>query len=271
MVVPGRVMVLVEEALLGYAVYVFAFRFMPGLEFGDYKLLHFILGSIFVVLWFLVQICLIRASLTDPGYVSEKFAHENLERGEKYLESISQERKHNGDMRRCNKCKKPKPDRAHHCSICKQCVLKMDHHCPFINNCVGFKNYKYFFIFVFWTLCFCFFMIACMAYDGYHIYRHHRYDYFEISAAALCAIVALLLLILFANHVKFVYLNLTTIEHVEKKVVPMKHQYNLGFRRNFVEIFGSNPLLWLLPIWTSHGDGITFQLQAEASTLLIHT
>ena len=23
-----------------------------------------------------------------------------------------------------------------------------DHHCPFINNCLGFKNYKYFLIFI---------------------------------------------------------------------------------------------------------------------------
>jgi len=273
MVVPGRVMVVVEQLLLGYAVYVFAFRFLPGVDFGHYELLQILLGAIFIGLFIMVEVCFIRASMANPGYTYDKFTQEYEDKGEKHLESITTERKNNGEMRRCNKCKKAKPDRAHHCSICNRCILKMDHHCPFINNCVGFYNYKYFFIFISWALCFCFFVIACMAYDGYHIYEqgHPKYDYFEIAAGILCAIVAFLLLILFANHVKFIVNNLTTIEHVEKKVMVKKHPYNLGFRRNFVEVFGSNPFLWPFPVWTSLGDGITYSVQAETSSLLIHT
>jgi palmitoyltransferase ZDHHC2/15/20 len=29
----------------------------------------------------------------------------------------------------CQKCKRYKPERAHHCSACGCCILKMDHHC----------------------------------------------------------------------------------------------------------------------------------------------
>jgi palmitoyltransferase len=32
-------------------------------------------------------------------------------------------------QRYCRKCKRIKPQRAHHCRKCGQCVLKMDHHC----------------------------------------------------------------------------------------------------------------------------------------------
>ncbi|ORD99197.1 ZDH18 [Hepatospora eriocheir] len=42
---------------------------------------------------------------------------------------------------KCNKCKRPKPPRAHHCSECNKCYLKYDHHCYYFNSCIGFHNY----------------------------------------------------------------------------------------------------------------------------------
>ena len=79
-------------------------------------------------------------------------------------------------VRYCPRCRLIKPDRCHHCSLCNRCVLKMDHHCPWyplclsschcichyvcctlcrINNCVGFSNYKFFFLFLFYTMVLC--------------------------------------------------------------------------------------------------------------------
>ncbi|KAJ3184661.1 hypothetical protein HDU87_004064 [Geranomyces variabilis] len=51
-------------------------------------------------------------------------------------------------QRICKKCRRAKPDRAHHCSVCKRCILKMDHHCPWIHNCVGHNNHRYFYLFL---------------------------------------------------------------------------------------------------------------------------
>eukprot|EP00475_Leptophrys_vorax_P003290 TRINITY_DN11928_c0_g1_i1.p1 TRINITY_DN11928_c0_g1~~TRINITY_DN11928_c0_g1_i1.p1 ORF type:complete len:244 (+),score=5.70 TRINITY_DN11928_c0_g1_i1:60-734(+) len=51
-------------------------------------------------------------------------------------------------VRWCDKCENVKPPMTHHCHICERCVLKMDHHCPWMHNCIGFRNYRFFFLFL---------------------------------------------------------------------------------------------------------------------------
>uniref|UniRef100_A0A452IA23 Palmitoyltransferase n=1 Tax=Gopherus agassizii TaxID=38772 RepID=A0A452IA23_9SAUR len=66
----------------------------------------------------------------------------------------------NGAIRFCDRCQLIKPDRCHHCSVCAMCVLKMDHHCPWVNNCVGFSNYKFFLLFLMYSLLYCMYIAA---------------------------------------------------------------------------------------------------------------
>ena len=35
-----------------------------------------------------------------------------------------------------------------HCNTCGHCVEYFDHHCPYINNCLGYRNHKYFLVFI---------------------------------------------------------------------------------------------------------------------------
>ncbi|ETW42463.1 hypothetical protein PFNF135_03125 [Plasmodium falciparum NF135/5.C10] len=56
-----------------------------------------------------------------------------------------------GELRYCIHEKKYKPDRSHYCRAIEKNVLKMDHYCPWVANCVGFYNYKFFLLSLFYA------------------------------------------------------------------------------------------------------------------------
>jgi hypothetical protein len=55
------------------------------------------------------------------------------------------------DYRFCIVCAKFKPERSHHCRQTGKCVLKMDHFCNWLSNCIGYKNYKFFLVFILYS------------------------------------------------------------------------------------------------------------------------
>ncbi|KAM6197951.1 palmitoyltransferase ZDHHC15-like [Sarcoramphus papa] len=99
---------------------------------------------------------------------ADKERYENEERPEvqrQILAEIARKlpvytRTGNGGIRFCDRCQLIKPDRCHHCSVCAICMLKMDHHCPWVNNCIGFSNYKFFLLFLAYSLLYCLYIAA---------------------------------------------------------------------------------------------------------------
>ncbi|XP_013186176.1 palmitoyltransferase ZDHHC15B isoform X2 [Amyelois transitella] len=174
-----------------------------------------------------------------------------------------------GSVRYCNRCVLVKPDRAHHCSICSRCVLKMDHHCPWVNNCVCYHNYKFFMLFLGYALVYCIFIMGtCLPY----FIKFWKGDFGGAAATGRYHIVfaffvslmfAISLGSLFGYHCYLVMNNRTTLEAFR---APMfrggadKNGFSLGAYNNFKEVFGNSPNLWMVPVFTSFGDGIVYPL-----------
>uniref|UniRef100_A0A8D8RGW3 Palmitoyltransferase n=1 Tax=Cacopsylla melanoneura TaxID=428564 RepID=A0A8D8RGW3_9HEMI len=176
-----------------------------------------------------------------------------------------------GSARFCDKCYQIKSDRSHHCSVCGKCVLKMDHHCPWVNNCVSFTNYKYFVLFLGYALLYCIYC-ALSSLPSFLQYWEgslmHSIKFHILFLCFVSAMFSLSLVALFGYHLYLVAQNKTTLEAIRAPIFsygPDKRGFHLGVRRNFVEIFGENKWLWLLPVQTYLGDGIRFPVRGSNS------
>lgn len=202
----------------------------------------------------------VRAMFTDPGQIpkvkewdipsdddqesSDSSKHKLLEKTKK------------GYTRSCNRCQQKKPDRTHHCRQCDRCNLKMDHHCNWIANCVGYYNYKFFFLMVFYG------SISLGLFIGTFWECVVVVLNDEDSSTDMCFIVVLVysLIIMLGIavigfcwfHFWLISKNFTTIEYCEKKRkdVPGYTKSPFGLEstyKNFQECLGENPLLWIFP------------------------
>lgn len=181
------------------------------------------------------------------------------------------ESRYDGTVRFCKRCNVFKPDRTHHCRQCGMCVLRMDHHCPWFTICIGLRNHKYFiqFLWYVWVLCMCADIVATPSL--YRFFRDQLYyeKKIEINLVFFTLIAALFVLIIsvFGTYTTMLAVeNRTTIESME--VVPYRTSlpasewryrhppsrenlgniYDMGWKANIEQLFGSTWKDWLLPI-----------------------
>jgi DHHC palmitoyltransferase len=79
-------------------------------------------------------------TLINPGYVP---AREDFIQ---VLQKMLQESLHLDYL--CIQCENLRPEKTRHCNYCNKCVQGFDHHCTFVNNCIGYRNHKYFILFL---------------------------------------------------------------------------------------------------------------------------
>jgi len=237
-------------------------------------------------LTFMVLFCFVKAVNTDPGSVPQteewmptlrsstasKKGSDAFNIGTTgsvsasvQRTSISYEQKRTGGQRFCKWCSCFKPDRAHHCRICRSCILRMDHHCPWIANCIGFNNYKYFFLLVFYSLLNVLYIAFTMV-DSLNRVMYQEttllFRFLVVFGMTLAGIMSTLLVLFFSLHVTLIARGVTTIEFCEKARNPDSQAsiYNTGCMENFKMALGPNILFWLVPASFPEGDGLTYKV-----------
>ena len=178
----------------------------------------------------------------------------------------------------CRNCNQVKPPRAHHCSLCDRCVQKMDHHCPWVGTCVGFRNHKLFALFLVYTFIGLGFAGATMGRFGLACKFDTEFEALVnqdviLDRTLVFVIISLVLIFLFifgvaslsGVHCYFVCRSLSTVE-----VEPLSLNGSNPFETNagclsdsFKAHFGTNPLIWLLPIPPAFDDvdGMVWKLR----------
>ena len=181
--------------------------------------------------------------------------------------------------RYCLICNAFKPERCHHCSICNRCTLNMDHHCPWVDNCIGFYNRKFFM-----QLLFCV-VILTIYVDFSELYfvvnicfklfkKQIKYsEIFHAGIVVICYsavfIFSIIITMFWKFHMKLILTNSTTIESLDTDHKKDNEKFNIGYRQNWEQVFGIDPLFWFVPFPVKRGrpegDGLTWKTNENNS------
>lgn len=272
--------VLFVLAIISWAYYTYVFQMCMQTVKSTVKLTIYL--GIFHLLFFMFMWSYAQTVCTSNGTVPSQFKlpeseydrliHAYSEDMQRYIlytfcqDLPNQNRTVNGSVRYCDKCRQIKPDRAHHCSVCGTCVLKMDHHCPWVNNCISFTNYKFFMLFLVYSLLFSIY-VACTSVQNFINFWSGDQTSTKFTLVFLFFVACMFtvsLISLFGYHCYLVLYNRTTLEAFTSPVFedgPNPNAYNLGKLNNIKEVFGNNFILWFFPISTQLGNGYTFSMK----------
>ncbi|XP_023772983.1 probable protein S-acyltransferase 14 [Lactuca sativa] len=260
----GSIMILLVLGVVGVSYYAVVLSiYGPALTSGGLdSLIALVVLIMFHILLVMLLWSYFSVVFTDPGGVPPNYRPiVDEERGEtdrltgSEFNPLTTPDPTNSRIRYCRKCNQIKPPRCHHCSVCGRCVLKMDHHCVWVVNCVGAQNYKYFLLFLFYTILET--SLVTLSLLPYFIAFFSDGEVAGSPSTLATTFLAFVLNLAFAlsvlgfliMHISLVAGNTTTIEAYEKKTTP-KWRYDLGRKRNFEQVFGTVQKYWFIPTYS---------------------
>lgn len=122
----------------------------------------------------------------------------------------------------CRRTRMPKAPRSHYDHVTRKLVLNMDHYCPWMFNVVGYANYRFFVLFLFYVFLACIYGLLLTALPFLKITHHERrafrmkFDHSSRAAVSYTFILSLSIgmavAVLFFWHVYLLLTAQTTIE-----------------------------------------------------------
>jgi hypothetical protein len=252
-------MVLLLVGLL-YNAFVFAYMPAAGIAFSSPT------SMMFHAFVFLSLSSFLQAARTDPGGVPNTKEWRTFG---KPPPQTRQKKRGKDEARWCRKSEAYKPDRAHYSNHLQRPVLKFDHHCPWVGNTMGFRNYKFFVLFLLYSGAACAMFNVNIIQLLVHATLSASDTFLLLGAEGLTMILTTILGPFLMFHLWLVSKDVTTFEFwmsPEEEGFP----YDKGLYSNICASMGDNPLLWLFPVGGPSGDGLSFvksgESQADAAT-----
>lgn len=265
-----------------YGIYAYSFIVCFEIIGGISGLVLSLIGMLLAIQGIYTYLKVIKVGPGSPLDFTELRIDDDLENSRldppEFLISNSVQVKGNGNFRSCNKCHVWKPDRSHHCSNCDRCQLRMDHHCPWFATCIGFKNHKYFIQFLLITVLYTILILIVSAYQIYRFFHTEEYrkeflnmNLLTLAILSLCLSIAVS--VFTGMTLYFIFKNLTTIEYYDysryrnnleivndsyykysnkPSTKDYGNLYDLGWKRNWQLVMGSNWREWIFPIANSN-------------------
>ncbi|XP_072329571.1 palmitoyltransferase ZDHHC5-B-like isoform X1 [Scyliorhinus torazame] len=183
------------------------------------------------ILFFLCFTSFIVTSFMDPGILQQGSHISMHERLDPKVVKV------NGKifcLKWCRVCQFYRPPRCSHCRLCNVCVEDFDHHCKWVNNCVGRRNYRFFFLFVFFLVLY---MLTILGSCIMYLILNHQEPMTAEKGTTYAVIVPIAfflfpVLFLFGAHIELIVLGETMSEEYSDEE-DRKNPFTHGWKKNF--------------------------------------